>query len=102
MAIQNFLNGGYIGKLGQTVGQRWKDKKIIRTYVVPKNPNTPAQKQMREQFATANRLAQQAMTINGHQGIWDTSKVPEYLHETPYISQTFHFSRIFQMYLIVL
>jgi len=78
MAIQNFLNGGYIGKLGQTVGQRWKDKKIIRTYVVPKNPNTPAQKQMREQFATANRLAQQAMTINGHQGIWDTSKVPEY------------------------
>ena len=78
MAIQNFLNGGYIGKLGQTVGQRWKDKKIIRTYVVPKNPNTPAQKQMREQFATANKLAQQAMTINGHQGIWDTSKVPEY------------------------
>lgn len=78
MAKQNFLNGGYIGKLGNTVGQRWKDKKIIRTYVVPTNPNTPAQQTARQQFATANKLAQQAMTINGHTGVWDTSTKPEY------------------------
>lgn len=78
MAKQNFLNGGYIGKLGNTVGQRWKDKKIIRTYVVPANPNTPAQQTARQQFATANKLAQQAMTINGHTGVWDTSTKPEY------------------------
>lgn len=78
MAKQNFLAGGYIGKLGNTVGQRWKDKKIVRTYVKPHNPNTPAQQTAREQFATANKLAQQAMVINGHQGIWDTSTKPEY------------------------
>lgn len=78
MAKQNFLNGGYIGKLGNTVGQRWKDKKIIRTYVIPANPNTPAQQTARQQFATANKLAQQAMTINGHMGVWDTSTKPEY------------------------
>lgn len=73
MAKQNFLNGGYIGKLGNTVGQRWKDKKIVRTYVIPANPNTPAQQTARQQFATANKLAQQAMNINGHTGVWDTS-----------------------------
>lgn len=78
MAKQNFLNGGYVGKLGQTVGQRWKDKKIIRSYAVPANPKTPAQEANRQLFATANRLAQEAMRINGHQGIWDTSQKPEY------------------------
>ena len=78
MAKQNFLNGGYIGKLGNTVGQRWKDKKIVRTYVIPANPNTPAQQTARQQFATANKLAQQAMNINGHTGVWDTSTKPEY------------------------
>ncbi|MBO7175049.1 MAG: hypothetical protein J6V57_04800 [Spirochaetaceae bacterium] len=78
MAKQNFLAGGYIGKLGDTIGQRWKDKKIIRSYVKPRNPNTPAQQTARQQFALANRLAQQAMVINGHQGIWDTSSKPEY------------------------
>ena len=78
MAKQNFLAGGYIGKLGDTIGQRWKDKKIIRSYVKPRNPNTPAQQTARQQFALANKLAQQAMVINGHQGIWDTSSKPEY------------------------
>ena len=78
MAKQNFLAGGYIGKLGDTIGQRWKDKKIIRSYVKPRNPNTPSQQTARQQFALANKLAQQAMVINGHQGIWDTSTKPEY------------------------
>lgn len=78
MAKQNFLNGGYIGKLGNTVGQRWKDKKIIRSYAKPSNPNTPAQQNARQQFAIANKLAQEAMVINGGQGGWDTSSKPEY------------------------
>ena len=30
MAIQNFLSGGYYGKLGATVGQRWKNKQNLR------------------------------------------------------------------------
>lgn len=78
MAKQNFLAGNYIGKLGDTIGQRWKDKHIIRAYTKPKNPRTPAQQAMRADFKMANQLAQQAMNINGGQGFWDTSKTPEY------------------------
>ena len=29
MATQNFIGGGYYGKMGATVGQRWKNKRII-------------------------------------------------------------------------
>lgn len=78
MAKQNFLAGNYIGKLGDTIGQRWKDKHIVRAYTKPKNPRTPAQQAMRADFKMANQLAQQAMNINGGQGLWDTSKTPEY------------------------
>lgn len=78
MAKQNFLKGGYVGKLGATIGQRWKDKRVVRTYTKPRNPRTPKQQAMRANFALANKLAQQAMLINGGQGIWDTSTSPEY------------------------
>lgn len=78
MGFQNFIDGGFIGKVGNVVGQRWKDKRMIRTYVKGTQPNTPAQLQSRELFRIANKLAQQAMNINGHTGIWDTSQKPEY------------------------
>lgn len=78
MGFQNFIDGGFIGKVGNVVGQRWKDKRMIRTYVKGTQPNTPAQLESRELFRQANKLAQQAMNINGHTGIWDTSQKPEY------------------------
>lgn len=78
MGIQNFVDGGFIGKVGNVVGQRWKDKRMIRSYVKGTQPNTPAQLESRELFRIANKLAQQAMNINGHTGIWDTSQKPEY------------------------
>ena len=78
MGFQNFVDGGFIGKVGNVVGQRWKDKRMIRTYVKGTQPNTPAQLASRELFRIANKLAQQAMNINGHTGIWDTSQKPEY------------------------
>lgn len=78
MGIQNFIDGGFIGKVGDVVGQRWKDKKMVRAYVKGKQPNTPAQINVRDMFRQANQLAQEAMNINGHTGIWDTSKTPEY------------------------
>lgn len=64
MAIQNFLSGGYYGKLGATVGQRWKNKRTIRTYVVPVNPRTPTQQANREKFADAVTFAQMGMQMN--------------------------------------
>ena len=78
MGFQNFVDGGFIGKVGNVVGQRWKNKRMIRTYVKGTQPNTPAQLASRELFRIANKLAQQAMNINGHTGIWDTTEKPEY------------------------
>lgn len=64
MAKQNFLSGGYYGKLGQTVGQRWKNIRTIRTYVIPHNPRTPAQQANRSTFGTSVFYAQVAMQLN--------------------------------------
>ncbi len=64
MAIQNFLSGGYYGKLGATVGQRWKNKRTIRTYVVPANPRTEVQQANRSKFASAVTYAQMGMQMN--------------------------------------
>ena len=64
MAIQNFLSGGYYGKLGATVGQRWKNKRTIRTYVKPANPRTEVQQANRNKFANAVTFAQMGMQMN--------------------------------------
>lgn len=64
MAVQNFLSGGYYGKLGETVGQRWKNKRTIRTYVIPKNPRTEKQQANRGLFANAVTFAQIGLQMN--------------------------------------
>ena len=71
MAIQNFLSGGYYGKLGATVGQRWKNKRTIRTYVVPTNPRTPTQQANRGKFADAVTYAQMGMQMNYYCTLFD-------------------------------
>ena len=71
MAIQNFLSGGYYGKLGATVGQRWKNKRTIRTYVVPANPRTPVQQANRGKFADAVTFAQMGMQMNYYCTLFD-------------------------------
>ena len=60
MAIQNFLSGGYYGKLGQTIGQRWKNKRTVKSYAVPTNPRTEKQQANRGRFANGVKLAQLA------------------------------------------
>lgn len=64
MAKQNFLSGGYYGKLGMTVGQRWKNIRTIRSYVIPHNPRTEAQQANRGQFGDCVFYAQVAMQLN--------------------------------------
>lgn len=75
MAKQNFLSGGFYGKLGAMVGQRWKNKRTIRTYVVPRNPNTPEQKKNRTNFAGAVQYAQMGMQMNYYCNLFD---VPQF------------------------
>lgn len=62
MAIQNFLSGGYYGKLGQTIGQRWKNKRTVKAYAVPTNPRTEKQQANRGRFAYGVKLAQLAQS----------------------------------------
>lgn len=64
MAIQNFLSGGYYGKLGDTVGQRWKNKRTIRAYVIPSNPRTEKQQKNRGNFGQCTAKSQIALQMN--------------------------------------
>lgn len=64
MAVQNFLSGGYYGKLGDTVGQRWKNKRTVRAYVIPANPRTEKQQKNRGNFGECTAKAQLALQMN--------------------------------------
>lgn len=64
MAIQNFISGGYYGKLGQTIGQRWKNIRTVRAYTKPANPRTEKQQANRKAFGSCVPQAQLAMQMN--------------------------------------
>lgn len=64
MAIQNFIGGGFKGKLGATIGQGWKNKKVIRTSFIPSNPRTAKQQTNRSNFAKCVQMAQFAMQMD--------------------------------------
>ena len=51
MGKMNLLKANWEGKVGQTVGAKWKNKSTIRTYTKPSNPNTVAQQSVRGVFA---------------------------------------------------
>lgn len=78
LAIQNFLSGGFYGKVGDVVGQRWHNKRFIRSYVIPFNPQTELQQSNREQFALATKLAQVAYNINKGSPLWDTTEMGQF------------------------
>lgn len=73
MAKFNTLSGGYYGKLGATVGQRWKNLRTVRTYVIPTNPQTPKQQSNRNRFADCVWYAQIAQQINPKVTAFDTT-----------------------------
>ena len=51
MGKMNLLKANWEGKVGQTVGAKWKNKSTIRTYTKPSNPNTSDQMKVRSVFA---------------------------------------------------
>lgn len=52
MGLMNLLKANWTGKVGQTVGAKWKNKSTIRTFTKPAYTNTPAQQLIRENFKT--------------------------------------------------
>lgn len=51
MGLINLLKANYTGKVGQTVGAKWKDKSTVRTFSKPANPRTDAQVGVRNGFS---------------------------------------------------
>lgn len=51
MGLINLLKANYTGKVGQTVGAKWKDKSTVRTFSKPTNPRTDAQVSVRNGFS---------------------------------------------------
>lgn len=50
MGKMNLLKANYEGKVGQTVGAKWKDKSTLRTLTKPADPKTAAQQSVRGVF----------------------------------------------------
>lgn len=82
MAKQNFVAGGYVGKLGETVGQRWKNKRTLRVYVIPANPRTERQQAGRAKFKAAIPLAQLGMMFNNKAPCWESETLTEWNQRT--------------------
>lgn len=56
MGKLNLLKGKWDGKVGQTVGAKWKNKATVRTYSIPANPKTEAQMSVRSAFSDITKF----------------------------------------------
>lgn len=56
MGKMNLLKANYEGKVGQTVGAKWKNLSTLRTYTKPSNPDTEAQQTVRSGFKAVNEF----------------------------------------------
>lgn len=52
MGKMNLLKSCWDGRVGETVGAKWKNKKTIRTYTKPSNPKTADQQKVRGVFGS--------------------------------------------------
>ena len=64
MGKQNFIQGGFKGKVGNVIGAGWKDILTIRSYTKPANPKTERQKTVRNAFALKVKASQLANQCN--------------------------------------
>lgn len=56
MGKLNILKAAYYGKVGETVGAKWKDKNTVRVLTIPSNPNTMAQQTVRTGFSQISKF----------------------------------------------
>lgn len=56
MGKLNILKAAYYGKVGETVGAKWKDKNTLRVLTIPSNPNTQAQQTVRTGFSQISKF----------------------------------------------
>lgn len=56
MGKLNLLKAAYTGKVGETVGAKWKDKNTVRVLTRPSNPNSAAQQVVRAGFGEVSKF----------------------------------------------
>ena len=56
MGKLNLLKAAYYGKVGETVGAKWKDKNTVRVLTIPSNHNTQAQQTVRTVFRDMSKF----------------------------------------------
>ncbi len=78
MAKQDFKNGGFIGSLGDVVGQRFKNIYTVRTRGKYTNPRTPEQQKNRGRFALITRIAQVSNLMNWRAPAFISDTKPEW------------------------
>lgn len=64
MAFINLLHNGYQGKLGETVGQKWKNQRTVRTYNAHNNSKSEAQLEQRDNYKQIIKDASLAYPYN--------------------------------------
>jgi len=78
MALQNFLQGGFTGKLGAFVGQKYYGRYHVRAWAMTPVHTTPAAMLAKQQFTHSVALAQEAMSINKGDPSWQHTGHPEW------------------------
>lgn len=72
MGFINLLKNGYRGKLGETVGQQWKNQLTVRTYQATNNSKSQAQLEQRGKYramiARASAFWPSALNIKAPKG----------------------------------
>ncbi len=64
MGKQNFIQGGFKGKVGNVIGAGWKDMLTIRAFTKPANPKTERQTTVRNAFKLKVKASQLANQCN--------------------------------------
>lgn len=73
MGELNLLKGAYTGKVGKTVGAKWKNLSTVRTFTKPANPKTEAQVSVRTAFKDINSFVARFADAIKYLSAWNTA-----------------------------
>lgn len=73
MGELNLLKGAYTGKVGKTVGAKWKNLSTVRTFTKPANPKTEAQVSVRTAFKDINSFVARFSDAIKYLSAWNTA-----------------------------
>lgn len=73
MGELNLLKGAYTGKVGKTVGAKWKNLSTVRTFTKPANPKTEAQVSVRSAFKDINSFVARFADAIKYLSAWNTA-----------------------------